>query len=825
IRASSGESDRELRRRPRHPPSHRDRVPKRHRAGRDRHRRRSTGRPRQPAPSHRGGDRHQRGAGRSAGPGWVRPHRDPVRRGRASRRDHRSRRRTPGHRKDRDRRSPRAGRRGRNAHRGQQAHRRPDRRSPRHRHRDRGCAPRGQVREGVGGQPGNSLKARTGWFITLEEPTAEQRTTIEAISKAKGERLHAISIGTLHQRMVNSERYIQQRDNAPFGSVNFGIQSRAVNTPNVQVELESSTGDAVSIRAMADRLIAGQRSLLVGNYGVGKSHTLREIYSLLRKDHFKKGKLTPFPVHINLRDCAGLKTPAEILRRHSEEIGFDHPNGLISAWRAGTCILLLDGFDEIVPSRWFGGAADLKTVRWEALSPIRRLVSETPPGAGVVVAGRSHYFSGRAEMALALGFKSFEQFKVPDFDDAQLADFLAQAGDRKRLEREAAQAYAEARAAEAEDATYELHGRFAELDGILEATLAVDDFVDLETLRAVAEHPPFPYPELHKALPTPAPISEPPLPVKQEPEPVKGMFGRKQKQQQAIASVEQKYAEDYYAWKRATDELPARRAEQLDAHARAEKERQEKLAAAEATYARESAEREREVAEQNESLDQLIVGLGYGTVDAVQEYVSIVLANSVYPEWLPVSHSAEFDPANAELALRVLVPGPEIVPAVKYFKYTKSTDEIAPVAATQKDTKDRYSGLVHNVALRSLHEVFEADRRGLIQTISLELGTETVSPATGQPTCSGGDSRASGCRSIEEPVRADTDHGSRRPPRAMTLSFNPPPGWPKPPAGWVPPAGWSPDPSWPDPPDGWQLWVPNDDDPVEASEPSTRVDA
>ena len=317
---------------------------------------------------------------------------------------------------------------------------------------------------------------------------------------------------------------------------------------------------------------------------------------------------------------------------------------------------------------------------------------------------------------------------------AQLAVERASEQDRKRLEREAAQAYAEARAAEAEDATNELHGRFAELDGILEATLAVDDFVDLETLRAVAEHPPFPHPELRNALPTPALIPEPPLPVKQEPEPVKGMFGRKQKQQQAVASVEQRYAEDYYAWKRATDELPARRAEQLDAHARAEKQRQEKLAAAEATYARESAKREREVAEQNESLDQLIAGLGYGTVDAVQEYVSIVLANSVYPEWLPVSHSAEFDPANAELALRVLVPGPEIVPAAKYFKYTKSTDEIVPVAATQKDIKDRYSGLVHNVALRSLHEVFEADRRGLIQTISLELGTETISPATGQPT-------------------------------------------------------------------------------------------
>lgn len=40
------------------------------------------------------------------------------------------------------------------------------------------------------------------------------------------------------------------------------------------------------------------------------------------------------------------------------------------------------------------------------------------------------------------------------------------------------------------------------------------------------------------------------------------------------------------------------------------------------------------------------------------------------------------------------------------------------------------------------------------------------------------------------------------------LTFNPPPGWPKPPATWRPPAGWSPDPSWPPPPPGWQLWVP-----------------
>ena len=44
------------------------------------------------------------------------------------------------------------------------------------------------------------------------------------------------------------------------------------------------------------------------------------------------------------------------------------------------------------------------------------------------------------------------------------------------------------------------------------------------------------------------------------------------------------------------------------------------------------------------------------------------------------------------------------------------------------------------------------------------------------------------------------------------LIFNPPPGWPKPPDGWIPTKGWSPDPAWPAPPAGWQLWIPSNVD-------------
>lgn len=55
-----------------------------------------------------------------------------------------------------------------------------------------------------------------------------------------------------------------------------------------------------------------------------------------------------------------------------------------------------------------------------------------------------------------------------------------------------------------------------------------------------------------------------------------------------------------------------------------------------------------------------------------------------------------------------------------------------------------------------------------------------------------------------------------------SLKFNPPPGWPKPPASWKPPVGWTPDPSWPAPPDGWNLWISSDNSVSESNLSETQ---
>jgi len=308
------------------------------------------------------------------------------------------------------------------------------------------------------------------------------------------------------------------------------------------------------------------------------------------------------------------------------------------------------------------------------------------------------------------------------------------AAEQKRMEREAKEAHVAAMEAEVEEKNKKLEDDYSEIDGILEATLGVDDFVDISSLRAQVLHPPFDPKGLDMQVPVPAPIPVPIQPEFVSPDQPKGfaaIFG-KTKFAEAVAKAQGQHNQALLEWHLKREQVLAQQKDADAAHARAETDRVALLERAKSEYAEACAAREAEAVEQNRRLEEFIANLGYGTAEAVQEYVSIVLSNSVYPECFPISHDFSFEPAVAELKLKVLVPGPDKVPEVKAYKYAKSSDEITSTNLSQKACRDRYEGAVHQVALRSIHEVFEADRRGLIKTISLTVGTETIDPATGR---------------------------------------------------------------------------------------------
>jgi len=309
----------------------------------------------------------------------------------------------------------------------------------------------------------------------------------------------------------------------------------------------------------------------------------------------------------------------------------------------------------------------------------------------------------------------------------------AEAAERKPLEKAERDAYLESRQEEAEARSEALADAYEEIDTLLQATLGRDDYVDVNTLRVNVEHPPFDQRDLTQpnALPIAAKVSS--QPVFTLPDPPSGLaklFG-KRKHEEAVALSRATHARAVARWEAAGAAAERQYQEALTKHAQDEQQRLDLLRREQARYEQECWDREGAAVQQNKSLDEFIANLGYGAPEAIHEYVAIVLGNSLYPEHFPVTHAFTFDATTAELALRVNIPEPTQLPLVKQFKYVKASDEILPVALSQKECKERYTRALHQVALRSIHEVFEADRRGLIRTIALEVATSAIDVSTG----------------------------------------------------------------------------------------------
>lgn len=338
-----------------------------------------------------------------------------------------------------------------------------------------------------------------------------------------------------------------------------------------------------------------------------------------------------------------------------------------------------------------------------------------------------------AYRAHAVAVRSAEQARKAA-DRAVTQAERASGAEKKRLDKEAREANVALREAEVLEKNERLAQIYDEIDSILSATLEVDDYVDLRSLRVVVTHPKFDKPDLEVPAPPPAVVNDPDEPRLQLPPPPSGLaalFG-KRKHAEEVERAKRAHEAALSEWTTACAAAAERRREAIEASARQEAVRIEKLKVERERYVSECAAREAEAVEQNKRLLELIANLGYGAPDAVHEYISIVLANSVYPEHFPITHEFKFDPITAELSLKVTVPGPENVPSVKSYKYGKATDEISSSSLSQKECKDRYVGAICKVALRSFHEVFESDRRGLVRTIALEVGTDAVDRATGQ---------------------------------------------------------------------------------------------
>lgn len=267
-------------------------------------------------------------------------------------------------------------------------------------------------------------KAIRGFFITEQEPTADQRQVTEKAAP----QVSAMSFATFQARLVDARLYVSDRKRYFFGSALDPVsQTAEVSGDYIPLELieTSKKRTTYNIDQIRGLLRSGKRIVLQGEYGIGKSMTCREVFLRDTRD-LLSNRSQRFSIYLNLRDHQGQTDPTEALDRHSRRIGFPNSSQLVRAWRSGRASLILDGFDEITTSSWPGKVGSLSDVRRRSVRLVKSFVEETPMESGVLLAGRSHFFDSPAEMLTSLGLRAdVLVLSASDFSSAQIQQYLA----------------------------------------------------------------------------------------------------------------------------------------------------------------------------------------------------------------------------------------------------------------------------------------------------------------------------------------------------------------------------------------------------------------
>lgn len=259
-------------------------------------------------------------------------------------------------------------------------------------------------------------------YILLEGQPTTSMVETGALNKVK-----VMSVGDFFNEFFQYDAYVRLRGLQPFGSAVNPITGKSDTVGYIPVRYQNEDqSESFDVSKISERIVRGDRIVLVGDYGTGKSRCVQKIFDVLTTIARQPGKQV---FAINLREHWGASSASEIIAGHLEELGLsgsiDNAMQIIST---GGAVLLLDGVDE-VGAQVFGDNRDSrKSVRKAALLGIRKLIDLAK--GGILLTSRSHYFDSDDEMIEALGLsfgKPAVLLRCPEeFNDSETSQYLSQ---------------------------------------------------------------------------------------------------------------------------------------------------------------------------------------------------------------------------------------------------------------------------------------------------------------------------------------------------------------------------------------------------------------
>jgi restriction system protein len=121
--------------------------------------------------------------------------------------------------------------------------------------------------------------------------------------------------------------------------------------------------------------------------------------------------------------------------------------------------------------------------------------------------------------------------------------------------------------------------------------------------------------------------------------------------------------------------------------------------------------------QQNEYVEEFQENYKAGNIDSIEEYCHLVLERSEYPDNFPRQFELSYTSQSRQLIVELTLPSIDVVPSVAEYSYVQKNDEIREKIRKASDIKLLYQDVISSIALRTLHEIFEADQGNHIDVV------------------------------------------------------------------------------------------------------------
>lgn len=277
------------------------------------------------------------------------------------------------------------------------------------------------------------------------------------------------------------------------------------------------------------------------------------------------------------------------------------------------------------------------------------------------------------------------------------------------------------------------------VSNLLRATLDVDDRIDWNELRDLRAPQPFSFMEPVPQVPDVTPRQIQVHYLTPPPPPWYASFwpGARARWKLVCAAIDAENR-SLHQHQQASQQAEVARCQALQAaYEGATQAWHERKATAYEKYVAECAAFAQAQAAHNAKVDHFKQAFEQGVPQAVTEYLRGVFERSDYPVCFTVQHAVEFDARTKHATVELEVPPQDDFPSVSGYAYVRSKREVKATALKKKEQVELYESALAQVALRTLHEIFEADYASVVREASASAFATTLDRSTGndQRTC------------------------------------------------------------------------------------------